>query len=196
MARLSPDTVSVFLHDGGADAWPVLLDIRGRSYKEEITVVRAAQDRGSYDGGRGRTYLWSLLKRAPDRWRVRQHIPPGHGRTGRRALLEISVRRVTLDVRKMPSKKRVNVPLWAIMVRERGRTPRGQERLEWILLTNQPTPTLARAREVIGWYILRWRVEMCQSWDSSSGVLYLAPRSGPIARNAADSALSLTAEAA
>lgn len=159
MARLSPDTVPVFLHDGGADAWPVLLDIRGRSYKEEITVVRAAQDRGSYDGGRGRTYLWSLLKRAPDRWRVRQHIPPGHGRTGRRALLEISVRRVTLDVRKMPSKKRVNVPLWAIMVRERGRTPRGQERLEWILLTNQPTPTLARAREVIGWYILRWRVE-------------------------------------
>lgn len=157
--RLCPDTALVFLHDGGADAWPLLVDIPERSHEQEVTVVRAAQNRGSYDGGRGRTYLWSLLNRAQDRWRIRQHIPAGHGRTARRALLEISVRQVTLDVRRMPSKKRVAVTLWAIRVRERGRTPRGQERLEWVLLTNQPTPTLARAREVIGWYTLRWRVE-------------------------------------
>lgn len=157
--RLCPETALVFLHDGGADAWPVLVDIPERSHEREVTVVRAAQNRGSYDGKRGRTYLWSLLSRAQDRWRVRQHIPPGHGRTARRAQLEISVRQVTLDVRRMPSKKRVAVTLWAIQVRERGRTPRGQERLEWVLLTNRPTPTLARAREVIGWYILRWRVE-------------------------------------
>jgi hypothetical protein len=60
------------------------------------------------------------------------------------------------------------VTLWAVRVRERGRLPAGEERLEWLLLTSWPVRSLRAARRVIGWYVLRWRVEdQHKTWKKS-----------------------------
>ena len=37
--------------------------------------------------------------------------------------------------------------------------PRGQERLEWILLTNHAVKTFEDAYQVVGWYEKRWIIE-------------------------------------
>jgi hypothetical protein len=50
------------------------------------------------------------------------------------------------------------LPLWIIHVWEPN-PPRGQERLEWFLLTNEPVETFDDACRVIGWYECRWIVE-------------------------------------
>jgi hypothetical protein len=45
------------------------------------------------------------------------------------------------------------VPVWEVD------RPQGQERLEWILFTNEPVNSLADARRVIAWYECRWVIE-------------------------------------
>lgn len=50
------------------------------------------------------------------------------------------------------------LPLWVIRVWEVDPPP-GQERLEWVLLTNEPVCDFADAYRVVGWYECRWIIE-------------------------------------
>ncbi|MRG96682.1 transposase [Polyangium spumosum] len=46
-----------------------------------------------------------------------------------------------------------------VWVREKGRVPEGEERIEWLLLTNHPITTLEDACLVVFGYTQRWRIE-------------------------------------
>lgn len=48
--------------------------------------------------------------------------------------------------------------LWVIRVWEVD-PPKGQERLEWVLLTNEPVRSFSDAYRVVGWYECRWIIE-------------------------------------
>jgi hypothetical protein len=48
--------------------------------------------------------------------------------------------------------------MWVVRIFEM-KPPKGQKRLEWVLLTNEPVETLEDALRVIGWYETRWVVE-------------------------------------
>jgi hypothetical protein len=149
----APDPEIVFLHDAGADAWPVLLDVVVRDARDrERTVLRSSQDRRASAEPGNPSHLRSLLRRAPERWRIRQWIPARHGQAARRAKLEIRMREVTLDLRLTPSSVHTPATLWAVQVREIGRVGRGVERLDWVLLTDRPLGTRAEALEVVRWY--------------------------------------------
>ena len=55
-------------------------------------------------------------------------------------------------------KKQPTMKVWAIRVWEID-PPEGQERLEWILITNEPVKSFAAAYRVVGWYECRWVIE-------------------------------------
>jgi hypothetical protein len=60
-----------------------------------------------------------------------------------------------------PSKGKKSQPamkVWAIRVWEVD-PPEGQERLEWILITNEPVNNFTAAYRVVGWYECRWVIE-------------------------------------
>lgn len=60
-----------------------------------------------------------------------------------------------------PCKSMKNQPtmkVWAVRVWEVD-PPEGQERLEWILITNEPLVSFAAAHRVVGWYESRWLIE-------------------------------------
>lgn len=67
-------------------------------------------------------------------------------------------------VRIQPSKKKTGIygkqPLavWVVRVWELD-PPKGQERLEWVLLTNEPVRSFEDAYRVVGWYECRWIIE-------------------------------------
>jgi hypothetical protein len=158
--REAPDTQLVLLHDSATDAWPVLVEAMAQdAHAREITVLRAAHDRRASAEPGSPSHLWSLLRRAPDRWTIRMRIPPRDGHPARRAKLEIRARPVTLDLRLKPSRVHLPVELWAVRVHEVGRLPAGVKRLEWVLLTDWPLRTRAAVLTAIRWYTLRWRVE-------------------------------------
>ena len=50
------------------------------------------------------------------------------------------------------------LPMWVVRVWEVN-PPKGQERLEWFLLTNHEVKTFDDAYEVVGWYECRWVIE-------------------------------------
>jgi hypothetical protein len=168
-AQHAPNTERILLHDSGADAWGVLLDVIAHDEEEgEFSVIRAAHNRRAFTDPDVPSYLWSLLERAPIKGRYRQKIPAGHGRTERRAIFDVSAQKVTLDLCLTPSKAHEEVTLWAVRVRERGRVPAGQERLEWVLFTTWPVESVSDARRVISWYVFRWRVEdFHKTWKQS-----------------------------
>lgn len=126
-------------------------------------VIRSRHDRriltGHEDAGR-RQYLHSTLRRQAAAGSFPLKLPATDGRPARTATLSVSFMAVRL---RPPTQARGEhgkdpLPLWAERIWETD-PPQGQERLEWILLTNEPVNSLSAARRVIGWYECRWVVE-------------------------------------
>ncbi|HEU4535774.1 MAG TPA: transposase DNA-binding-containing protein, partial [Polyangiaceae bacterium] len=127
-ARRAPGTRRVLVHDSGADAWPVLLDVLAHDGDpNEVSVIRAAQDRCAHAPDRpdAPAHLGALLDRVPQRQRRWVELPAGHGQPARRARLELRTRPVTLTLTLTPSGGRREVTLRAIRVRELGRVAPG-----------------------------------------------------------------------
>ncbi len=77
-------------------------------------------------------------------------------RSGRLARMQARFRRLSLPA---PGKLQEDlVQVSAIHVRE-VQPPAGERPVQWYLLTNQEIATLEQAIEVVGYYVLRWRVE-------------------------------------
>lgn len=77
-------------------------------------------------------------------------------RKKRTATMAVSFGEVSL--RTSRSKKADPVRVWVVRVWELN-PPRGQERLEWFLISNHEVKTFDDAYEVVGWYEKRWVIE-------------------------------------
>lgn len=89
-----------------------------------------------------------------------------HKRKGKKKLVKRIKREANMavafaPVQINPSKPRKGsqpMKVWIVRVWEID-PPKGQERLEWILLTNEPVDCFEAAYQVVGWYECRWIVE-------------------------------------
>jgi len=161
--------------DQGADVFEFLAAECGSGRR---FVVRSAYDRTIVIGHEGgtqqtshlRTYACELptwgeytLKvtskreeNSPNKKGKRQY----HVRKAREATVHVASAPVQVRPPRKKSGEYANqpLPLWIVRVWEPN-PPRGQERLEWFLLTNEPVETFEDAWRVIGWYECRWIVE-------------------------------------
>lgn len=78
-------------------------------------------------------------------------------RHARTANMAVSLAAVQINPSK-GGKKQPKLKVWAVRVWEID-PPEGQERLEWILLTNERASSFAAAYRVVGWYECRWVIE-------------------------------------
>ena len=115
------------------------------------------------------TWELAVTSRAPDKSPTKKKGKKKRGkkpatertqRVARTANMAVSFAAVQI---KPPGKKNGvhgNTPLkvWVIRVWEVD-PPKGQERLEWFLITNEIVETFAAAYRVVGWYESRWIVE-------------------------------------
>ena len=142
-------------------------------------LIRAAYDRGILIGhgdpstcksSNLRTYAAQLPEMG--RWilsvtsKVELKSPKKKGkkakikRTARNAELAVAFAPVQIKPPGTKNGKHGDTPLkvWVIRVWEVN-PPKGQERLEWFLITNEPIRTYDDAYRVVGWYECRWIVE-------------------------------------
>lgn len=87
-------------------------------------------------------------------------------RTGKKKLVKRVKREAKMavafaPVQLCPTKTKNPMPVWIVRVWEID-PPEGQERLEWILITNEPGNTFEDAYRVVGWYECRWIIEDMQ----------------------------------
>jgi hypothetical protein len=96
---------------------------------------------------------------------ARQAEFKSRGRTGKKravvrkkrtATMAVSATAVSLKPSKAQSAAALEI--WIVRVWEVN-PPRGQQRLEWFLMTNHPVATFADAWQVAGWYETRWVIE-------------------------------------
>lgn len=161
--------------DQGADVFEFLAKELGSGRR---FVVRAAYDRAIFVGhdedDEQASYLRKYTSQLPswgeltvDVTSKREEKSPKkkgkkrtHFRKARQATVHVAAAAVQV---RPPGKKsgdyaNVPLPLWIVRVWE-PKPPRGQKRLEWFLLTNEPVEALEDARRVIRWYECRWIIE-------------------------------------
>jgi hypothetical protein len=164
-SRLASTCTPWFQLDRGADAWPVLemcVDQR------LLVTVRAARNRALWNGGDlPEKYLWGELERGPVRGTKRLEVPTRAGRPGRTATLSVRYADVVLDLHNAKGRHRRPAAVTAVLVREVGRIPDAEERIEWLLLTTHPVGDFGDALAVIDGYASRWTIEdFHRAWKS------------------------------
>lgn len=156
-----------FLLDREGDNWPTLKRLVDR---DELFTVRSCWDRRLKTApGEPRVYLRETLRQARRRYVSYIDVPAGPCRKARRARLEVSATSVVLDLKNGWGKKRYKRALNALLVVERGTTPRGEKPIQWELLTSHSIKTIADLRLVVFSYSQRWRIEeLHKTWKSGA----------------------------
>lgn len=118
-------------------------------------LIRAAQDRAVQGGG----LIWETVGQSTPLGQVEFDLTPARGRSPRRVVQSLRAARVVLRPPYRPDKKLKAVEVTALLAREDD-PPAGEERIEWLLLTNLPVETFQDACEKMQWYLCRWQIEV------------------------------------
>jgi hypothetical protein len=128
-------------------------------------VVRC-RNRFAYVGKRG-ALLRSLIAQRPVLGEYDVEVAGRPGRTARVATLRVRAIDVVVMMKDPVSKKKVELNIAALNAKEIGNLPPGEERLDWLVLTNQRIESFADARAALATYTLRWRIEeFHKTWKS------------------------------
>jgi hypothetical protein len=132
-------------------------------------TVRAAQDRSVQWPREGK--LWEVMQAQPAAGHYTLKVPAGHKRSARQALMQVRTTSVVLPLKHGWTKKQVPLEVFAVQALEISPVPAGEERIEWMLLSNYPVRGFAGARRVLHAYAQRWRVEEAHKcWKSTCQV--------------------------
>jgi hypothetical protein len=158
-----PDTHFIRVGDREADGYDLFLVERPVGVD---LLVRAAQDRNADDP---EGYRWAAMTTAPVAATVTIQRKTRGAQPAREADLTVRWREVTLRPPTSRAKEHLpNVTIWAVWAIERTPPP-GAEPVEWLLLTTVPITTTKDALERLGWYALRWGIEVWHNVLKSGG---------------------------
>jgi len=148
---------------GGALTWRLptsyeLFEEARRTDKGPDLLIRANRSRKRRVAVDGETpLLWDHVIAQPEAGAMELRIPGKGGRKARTARLTIRHAQVTLLPPRGHKGSALNV--WAVHALESD-PPTGIKAVEWLLLTTVPVADCSQARERLGWYAVRWGIEV------------------------------------
>jgi hypothetical protein len=154
-ARLPEEVRPIFVHDRGADAFPV-----HRKIQTELAgagfVIRANQNRCIEAPSGQESHLFDWSKELPEKGQTTIRIQQGGDRESREAILSIKSGTCRLLPPKNAPGQRSPVEVNVVRVEETGRE---EDPILWVLLTTEPVDEFEKALDVIGYYRARWIIE-------------------------------------
>ena len=149
-----PQTTFVSVGDREADIYE-LFELAQKESAGAKLLVRATQNRML---AREQGYLWEKVNEQKVAGIQEVHVPRRGGRRPRLARLEVRFAEVTL---KAPTRKShlQELTIWAVLAQE-VEAPEKGEPIEWMLLSTWPVKNFAEATEKLGWYAIRWGIEV------------------------------------
>jgi hypothetical protein len=174
VAAQVPDTTIVVISDSEGDIFEYFLEAReDTGEKKAEWIVRACQDRsaiGNDDTGADWSKLWKEVGKSDvlgtmevevskNRQQSQDDRKRKQPRSARKATLTIQAARVTLRGPVRSGGKLGNVTVNAVLVRETN-PPKGEEPIEWLLLTSLSIDTWEEVCLVIDYYCCRWQIEV------------------------------------
>ena len=160
LAPRVPHTTLVSIGDREADLFELFALARDPARPRLLVRANRGRQRQVLTA-EGLTPLWDHLGGLEVAGRLALALPRRGAQAARTAELELRCGPVTLK----PPQALTEAPLtlWAVSLHEAA-PPAGAEGVDWLLLTNVATTTLAEAQERVRWYGARWGIEICQSW--------------------------------
>jgi hypothetical protein len=157
--RACPQTVVVSVADCEGDSQEWFLDAMNRPAEERAEfLIRAQCDRRLAQGTEP-SYLWEVMQRARPLGRSTFELSRQADRPARRVTLRVKARPVTFYGARRPGGRLPSVQLWAVYAREL-KPPKGEEPIEWLLLTSIPVEDFSGACLVVQWDRARWEIEL------------------------------------
>lgn len=154
MQKRCPNTTIVSVGDREADIYE-LFELALREPGNPLLLVRAERDRLLADD---QGHLWENVA-AQDRSGIQEVSIPRRGlQKARIARLEVRFAQVRLKPPRLKA-KHDQLTIWAIITEEID-APAGVTPLKWMLLTTRTIDSFESAIQVIGWYCLRWGIEI------------------------------------
>jgi hypothetical protein len=125
---------------------------------ETQMVVRVALNRRLQDADE--KYLFDRMNKLPEVGQIQLSVPQ-HEKPDRHVVCTVRLGRVTLAPPDRKGRSSLTpLTFYGIVVREEHDPSDPHEPIEWKLLTNIPTPSFAEALAIIGYYRLRWQIEV------------------------------------
>ena len=152
--RRCPETTFVSVGDREADIYE-LFELALKEPSGPKLLVRASQNRVL---AQEQGHLWEKVNEQEIAGIQEVHVPRRGRRPARVAWLEVRFAKVIL---KPPIRKPAlgELSIWAVLAREVD-VPQDVEPIEWMLLTTCPVTNFHEAIEKLGWYALRWGIEV------------------------------------
>jgi hypothetical protein len=167
-----PGTMIVVVSDSEADIYECFAEaVPEEGKKKAEWIIRACQDRSVLDGtpqgyGRLRAKVAATRVLGTLEVEVRERTPQeasegkrNQPRTARTATATVQAARVKVRGPQRPGGRGPDVEVNAILVREKN-PPRGEEPIEWLLLTSLPINTFKKVCRAIEYYACRWQIEI------------------------------------
>jgi hypothetical protein len=161
-AEYAPDTKCWFQMDRGCDAHYVLVHLANSGH---FFTVRSQSLRRMLTGKR-KAWVKETLRKEPVLGRFLLDLPETESRSARRATIAVRAKHVTLRLRDRWKTKKIDLPINVVLVQEEGRH---RDRVDWLLLTNQPISTYEEVMAVVHGYTQRWRIEeLHKTWKTGA----------------------------
>ena len=169
VAEQVPETTIVVVSDSEGDIFECFEDT-SQNEKTAEWIIRACQDRRIRNKRRGTAdkKLWEKLRSSPVLGTMEVEVSKNTPKLKRKRNQPRSPRIATLTIRATRVKLRgpqragghlADVDVNAILVREKN-PPKGEEPIEWLLLTSLPIKTFKQVCKVIEYYTCRWQIEI------------------------------------
>lgn len=157
--RQCADTLVVSVADREGDIHEWFVDAQQREVEDKAEfVIRAKSNRRTSNDEDESSYLWDDLAQCAVIGTLCFKTPRTGNKKSRAVTVEIRTREVEFCGRhggaRVPP-----VTVSAVYVNEQA-PPKGEEPIEWMLLTSVPVPTRAVAEMIVGWYRCRWEIEI------------------------------------
>jgi len=151
MAALAPDTRLVYVADREGDLRALIDRAEALGFAADY-LIRVQHDRKLNDALHDK--LRAAVEAQPVLGTIRFELPASGKRPARSVEQTIRVAQVELKTRNGPG------PKVTVILAQEEHPPKGQEAIEWCLITNEPITTLEQARQRIEWYRKRWWIEV------------------------------------
>jgi Transposase Tn5 dimerisation domain/Transposase DNA-binding len=153
------ETVVVSVADCEGDIQEWFLDALGRADKERAEFLIRAKCNRRLAPGAVHSYLWEEMQAARPLGKLTFKLSRQADRPPRQVTLAVTARPVTFQGARRPGGRLPSVQVWAVYAKE-DKPPKGEDPIEWLLLTSVPVESFAGARLVMQWYRARWEIEL------------------------------------
>ena len=153
------ETVIVSVADCEGDIQEWFLDAMSRPGEERAEFIIRAKCNRRLAAGAAHGYLWEEMQAARPLGKLTFKLSRQADRPARRVTLSVKALPVTFNGARRPGGRLPPVQLWAVYALEL-KPPKGEEPIEWLLLTSVPVADFAGACLVMQWYRARWEIEL------------------------------------